>query len=285
MVAKEVIISMVVWIESNIRENIQLRDIESRSGYTRWYFNRIFSQVMGVNVAEYIRRRRLTLAIAELKITSRSVSEIALGLGFGTVQSFCRAFRLLYGCTPLQARRDPNTDFTKQLPAPETDARFRLDKIIYTELRVCCLKMMVSEEHVIINSSGCYIQPKVGRFLKRFQGDVECHNFAIEINTSDSDRRGTQYIYPVDSLSLENKGLKWNANFTHLDEGRYAVLHMCISDEVIHRVTEIIYTHYLPACPLIKRDGFDFMCIKGHAHGITGARRVMYFMPISQIHR
>ncbi|WP_171034843.1 helix-turn-helix domain-containing protein [Klebsiella indica] len=280
MAAREVIIGMLVWIEENIREDIQLRDIETRSGYTRWYFNRVFCQVMDINVAEYIRRRRLTLAFAELKITSRTVSEIAIGLGFGTVQSFCRAFRLQYGCTPLQARRDPVTDFRKQLPGPESNDQFCLDKIIYTELKIRSLKISMSDENAIINHSGHYIQSKVTRFQKRLQADVDSLGFAIEINSLASERRGTQYIHPVEALRPDSREGQERINYKVLDEGRYAVLYMRVSAEVIHRVTEYLYTHYLPACPLIKRDGLDFMQIRGQVRGSPDMRKVIYFMPI-----
>jgi AraC family transcriptional regulator len=56
-------------------------------------------------VKEYIRKRRLTLAMQELASTKRRIIEIALDLQFESQESFTRAFKTTFGFTPGDCRR------------------------------------------------------------------------------------------------------------------------------------------------------------------------------------
>ena len=62
---------------------------------------------------EYVQRRRLLTAAAQLAQTSLPVTEIALNCGFASPGYFAACFRRLLGCTPGQYRS------RTQSPAPE----------------------------------------------------------------------------------------------------------------------------------------------------------------------
>jgi AraC-like DNA-binding protein len=62
----------------------------------------------GETVARYILRRRLEESVRALSCVpprQRTLTEIALDLGFGSVTHFGRAFRRCYGMTPSEYRR------------------------------------------------------------------------------------------------------------------------------------------------------------------------------------
>jgi AraC family transcriptional regulator len=64
----------------------------------------MFSFLAGVTLSEYIRRRRLTLAAFELKDGNTRIIDVAVKYGYGSADSFSRAFQSLHGVTPSEAR-------------------------------------------------------------------------------------------------------------------------------------------------------------------------------------
>ncbi|MCR9668865.1 helix-turn-helix domain-containing protein, partial [Vibrio parahaemolyticus] len=83
-----------------------LDDVANKAGYTKWYFQRLFKKVTGVTLASYIRARRLTKAAVELRLTKKTILEIALKYQFDSQQSFTRRFKYIFKVTPSYYRRN-----------------------------------------------------------------------------------------------------------------------------------------------------------------------------------
>jgi AraC family transcriptional regulator len=66
----------------------------------------MFSSLAGMPLSEYVRRRRMTLAGAELVGGAPSLLDVAVRHGYGSVEAFTRAFRAVHGIAPADARRD-----------------------------------------------------------------------------------------------------------------------------------------------------------------------------------
>ncbi|WP_460863232.1 AraC family transcriptional regulator [Nocardiopsis coralliicola] len=69
------------------------------------HLRRTFSALAGMPLAEYARRRRLTLAAAEVLEGRATLLDIAVRYGYGSNEAFARAFRSLHGTGPAEARR------------------------------------------------------------------------------------------------------------------------------------------------------------------------------------
>ncbi len=67
-------------------------------------FQRIFVYITGVNIAEYIRRRRLTLAGYEIKHDREKIIDIAMKYGFNSHASFTRSFNEHHKASPSDIR-------------------------------------------------------------------------------------------------------------------------------------------------------------------------------------
>jgi AraC family transcriptional regulator len=67
-------------------------------------FQRMFLMLTGMTVAEYIRKRRLTLAAQGLATSSSKVLDVALKYGYDSPESFSKSFRKIYGIAPSEAR-------------------------------------------------------------------------------------------------------------------------------------------------------------------------------------
>ncbi|ECD4288632.1 TPA: helix-turn-helix domain-containing protein [Salmonella enterica] len=95
---------LILWIENNLNTGIKTAEISAKAGYSERHLYNRFKKQTGVSVAQYIRRRKLTLAAALLRTTSRTVTEISLMYGFESLQSFSRAFKKQFGEYPTPYR-------------------------------------------------------------------------------------------------------------------------------------------------------------------------------------
>lgn len=73
---------------------------------TEYHLRRMFSALAGMPLSEYVRRRRMTHAGAELAAGATSLLDVAVRHGYGSVEAFGRAFRAVHGIGPADARRD-----------------------------------------------------------------------------------------------------------------------------------------------------------------------------------
>ncbi|RUT31979.1 helix-turn-helix domain-containing protein [Paenibacillus zeisoli] len=92
------------YVEDHLLEKIDYKEVARLACCSAYHFQRMFSFLTGVTLAEYIRRRRLTLAAFELQHSGIKVIDLALKYGYDSPEAFTRAFSNLHGVTPTAAR-------------------------------------------------------------------------------------------------------------------------------------------------------------------------------------
>lgn len=95
----------VNYIESHLKEEILPGDLSKIAACSYPAFQRGFSQLTGIPVSEYVRRRRLSLAAYDLQNTREKVIDIGLKYGYSSPDAFAAAFRRMHGLSPAAARR------------------------------------------------------------------------------------------------------------------------------------------------------------------------------------
>ena len=90
----------IEYIENHLDQEISFDEAAQIACCSTYYFQRIFSYVAGISLAEYIRRRRMTQAAFELQRTDKRVLDIALKYGYASPTSFNRAFQSFHGIAP-----------------------------------------------------------------------------------------------------------------------------------------------------------------------------------------
>lgn len=103
---RNVVVDMVGWIEKNLGQDLQLRMVTKKSGYSHWHFQRRFTEVSGWKLGEYIRARRLVNAAYDLAFTGKSLAEISVEYGFKSQNSFSRTFIRLLRVKPSAVRKE-----------------------------------------------------------------------------------------------------------------------------------------------------------------------------------
>ncbi|WP_172844488.1 AraC family transcriptional regulator [Tumebacillus algifaecis] len=93
------------YIEEHMLSDIALTDLAEVAGYSAYHFHRLFQMTVGIAVMTYIKNRRLDFAANELIRTNRKILDIALAYGFGSHETFTRAFKRAYQITPGEYRK------------------------------------------------------------------------------------------------------------------------------------------------------------------------------------
>ncbi|WP_170975350.1 helix-turn-helix domain-containing protein [Martelella alba] len=281
----QVIKDMVVWIEDNLDKNIRLKDLEKRSGYTIWHFQRMFKRSTGITVAEYIRRRRLTLAASEIKISRRSITNIALNYNFSSVQNFCRLFKTVFNLSPTQFRKEPCIDFSKQL-APIISEQ----KVIFISCSKGFYTITYSQfdsktEIAMTDANGRYILSRVKNFKQTLNNNNgETQFFLVDVSTFLNDNKGNFRLRMVKKIAISEYHSDIRKNFSYSKEetyGKYAVFKFIMYKSDIHLASKFVYTAKLPEYAYIKRAGFDIQIVSHYMAGLDFFV-VEYMIPIHQ---
>lgn len=107
MHAWEAIQKALDYIEENIGDEIDTDKLASVAALSPFYYQRLFSKLVQKPVREYIRLRRLARACKSLGDKSKRILDVALECGFGSHETFTRAFKDAYGMTPEAYRDNP----------------------------------------------------------------------------------------------------------------------------------------------------------------------------------
>jgi AraC family transcriptional regulator len=94
----------LAYIEEHLTEEIDYSEVSKIAYCSEYHFKRMFSFLSGINLSEYIRRRRLTLAALDLKDREFRIIDVAVKYGYNSADSFSRAFHSLHGILPSEAR-------------------------------------------------------------------------------------------------------------------------------------------------------------------------------------
>lgn len=92
-------------IEKRISEKLTVENIASSVYFSKYHYGRLFREIVGDSVMEYVTKRKLTLAGRELLETNASVLDIALRFGYESHEGFTRSFKSYMGVTPTEYRK------------------------------------------------------------------------------------------------------------------------------------------------------------------------------------
>lgn len=89
----------VDYIDTNIDCALNLDMISKHVGFSKYYLNHVFSIYTGFSIMAYVRKKKLEVAIGELK-TDKRILDIALDCGYASERAFSRAVVNEYGNSP-----------------------------------------------------------------------------------------------------------------------------------------------------------------------------------------
>ena len=94
----------LTYIEHNFQNEITIEDIAGVCGLNRTYFGKIFKEALGKTPQEVLLNYRMLKAAELLKLTSLSIGDVGLAVGYANQMHFSRAFKNNYGISPREWR-------------------------------------------------------------------------------------------------------------------------------------------------------------------------------------
>ena len=95
------------FIEENIENEIDIEFLANMAFLSPFYYQRLFARLVKKPVREYIKLRRLARSCQGLKKTDGHIIDIAAEYGFGSRETYSRAFKETYGLSPSEYRNKP----------------------------------------------------------------------------------------------------------------------------------------------------------------------------------
>jgi AraC family transcriptional regulator len=93
-------VEAALWIDAHCHEDIDLQATAAQADLSPFHFLRIFAKSIGVTPHQYLLRSRLRRAAKLLMEKERSVTDIALDVGFADLSNFVRCFHRAAGVPP-----------------------------------------------------------------------------------------------------------------------------------------------------------------------------------------
>ena len=89
------------YIEKHLTEEIDYEKLGQIACCSSYHFQRMFAYMAGVPLAEYIRRRKMSLAAVDLQSRHMKIIDAAGKYGYNSPTAFNRAFQSVHGIAPV----------------------------------------------------------------------------------------------------------------------------------------------------------------------------------------
>lgn len=99
---------LINYIEDNLCEKISYKKMSQILGVNEYTMHRIFLFVTNYTLADYIRKRRLSMAALDLLEGKNKIIDIAIKYNYESSQSFSRAFKSMMGFLPSEINNNKN---------------------------------------------------------------------------------------------------------------------------------------------------------------------------------
>lgn len=112
---------ILLYLQEAFLQPLTLETAAEHFGYSRGHFSHIFSNAFGFSFWEYLNILRCRHAAMLLSNSSASLIETSMNCGYGSLRTFYRNFKQVYGMTPTQylsARRTDGPSATIEKAGP-----------------------------------------------------------------------------------------------------------------------------------------------------------------------
>nr|WP_289768718.1 AraC family transcriptional regulator [uncultured Acetatifactor sp.] len=96
--------NLLDYIDTHCTEDLNLENVASLAGFSKFHFSRLFKQYTSLTFNEYLNHRRLKTAEELLAVPGLSITEVSMRSGYTSLSTFNRLFKQVKHCTPTEYR-------------------------------------------------------------------------------------------------------------------------------------------------------------------------------------
>lgn len=94
-----------IYLDEHFTEKIRLADLSERFFMNKYYLTRVFKEIYGATISNYVLSRRITRAKQLIRFSDMTMDEIAAAVGMNDANYFSRAFRKIEGVSPTEYQK------------------------------------------------------------------------------------------------------------------------------------------------------------------------------------
>ena len=98
---------MIECVEEGLDGNTTLEKVAQKANYSPYYATKKFHEHTGMTLRDYIRMRKVSQAVLDLRNTDMRILDIAVKYGFSSQEAFTRSFKKAFGLNPSTYRKWP----------------------------------------------------------------------------------------------------------------------------------------------------------------------------------
>lgn len=285
---------MITWlnrlvdlVEETLDEELDVARLAAACGTTEYHLRRMFSSLAGMPLSEYVRRRRMTVAAADV-IAGADLLTVAVRHGYGSAEAFGRAFQAVHGVSPGRARRDGGPLRTQ----PRLRFRLTVEGALPMDVRIVSLPALRLVGHAArvplvhrgvnpaIQQHVMSIPPHEHARLKAL-GDAEPRGLLAVSADLDPDRReGTDLTYLHGVAVTDSVRVPDDLDTIAVEPGSWAVFRASGPyPDTLQSVWAATATEWFPSNPWRLRAGPEVVAVTHRADDFSTAT-VELWLPV-----
>ncbi|MFC0713592.1 AraC family transcriptional regulator [Cellulomonas biazotea] len=286
---------MIAWlnrlvdlVEESLTEDLDVDRLAAALGTTEYHLRRMFSTLAGMPLSEYVRRRRMTVAAADVLRGSDDLLGVAVRYGYGSAEAFGRAFQSVHGVSPGQARRDggpfrsqPTLRFRLTVEgASPMDVRLVTRPAFRLVGHAARVPLVHEGVNAAIQQHVTSLPPQEHQRLKDL-GDAEPHGLLAVSADLDPDRReGTDLTYLHGVAVSDSAEVPGDLDVLDVDAGTWAVFRASGPyPQTLQTVWAATATEWFPSNPWRLRPGPEVVAVVDRADDFSTAT-VELWLPV-----
>lgn len=96
----------ISYIEEHLTDEVDIALLGQIACCSSYHFQRMFAYMAGIPLSEYIRRRKMSLAAADLQGRNMKIIDVAGKYGYQSPTAFNRAFQSVHGIAPSAVKKE-----------------------------------------------------------------------------------------------------------------------------------------------------------------------------------
>ena len=273
------------YIHSNFITNINANDLAKIGGYSIFHFHRIFKEIVGQNIDEYIRNTRLEKTSNLLIYNQhKTIEQIAIDSGFSTATGFTNAFKKKFGMTPKEWRKggyESNT--SKQITMITIDENMKIHSPqIVKEKNISMMYMRIFGYEKNISD----IWNKMYEWADEFNisKKIQRHIGLFHNHPSFYPYNKARYLACIQTE--ENIFGNGNLGKCTISEGRFAKFNFKCTHSELYKMMHLAYIEWLPTSNYEVRNFPAYVEYNNPENLLTNdVLECDFFMPIQLINK